>query len=142
MVHIHMARIAYTLKSLRWIPHVPTSEPKQVRFDLRLQLLSKLRTHTHDNWRDLGTGDKNWFYYEYVRERRWTAQNKRMPEGENGTITSTKIMLTLLWNPHDFHVVTMLPPAESFSASWFRDQSLVPFVQSFFPSGWSPKQKT
>jgi histone-lysine N-methyltransferase SETMAR len=50
-------------------------------------------------------------------------------------------MLTVRWNPHCFHVVTMFPPVESFNASYFIDQNLVPLVQSFFPSGWNPTQK-
>jgi histone-lysine N-methyltransferase SETMAR len=63
-----------------------------------------------------------------------------MPEVENRTIASTKTMLTVLWNPHGFHVVTMLPPGESLNALRFRDQNLAPLIQSFFPSGWSPRQ--
>jgi hypothetical protein len=50
-------------------------------------------------------------------------------------------MLAVLWNPHGFRVMTMLPPGELFNASWFRDHNLVPLIQSFFPSGWSPRQK-
>jgi hypothetical protein len=68
-VRTHMSRIARTLKSLRWTRHAPTSELKQVRFDLCLQLFPKLSAHAHDNWRHLGTGDESWFYYGYVRDR-------------------------------------------------------------------------
>jgi hypothetical protein len=50
MVRTHMSRIGYTLVSLRWIPHALTSELKQIRFDLCVQLLPKLRAHAHDNW--------------------------------------------------------------------------------------------
>jgi hypothetical protein len=60
---------------------------------------------------------------------------------ENRTIVSMEIMLIVLWNPHGFHVVSMLPPGEWFNASGFIDQNLVPLLQSFFPSGWSPRQK-
>jgi hypothetical protein len=55
-VRTHSSRIDDTLKSLRWIPHALTSELKQVRFDLCLQLLSKLRADAHDNWQHLVTG--------------------------------------------------------------------------------------
>jgi hypothetical protein len=55
-----------------------------------------------------------------------------MLEVENRTIASTKIMLTVLCNPHGFHVAIMLPPGEPFNAPWFRYQNLVPFVQSLF----------
>jgi predicted DNA-binding protein YlxM (UPF0122 family) len=63
----HILRMGYTLKSLRWILQALTNEPKQVRFDLCLQLLPKLRTHAHGHWRRLIAGDESWFYWEYVR---------------------------------------------------------------------------
>jgi hypothetical protein len=50
-------------------------------------------------------------------------------------------MLTVLWNPHGFHVVTMLPLGASFNASWFIDQNLVPLLDRFFPGGRDPRQK-
>jgi hypothetical protein len=139
---IHMSRIGHALNSLRWIPHPLTSELKQICFDLSLELLPKLRAHAHahDNWRHLGTGDQSWFYYEYVRDRIWITPGENTPEVENRIAASTKTMLTVLWNPDDFHVTTMLPLGELFHASWFIDQNLVPLVQSFFPSGWSPRQ--
>jgi hypothetical protein len=92
----HISRIGYTLKSLRWIPHALTSELKQ--------MFPKLCTHAHVNWRHLAIGDESWFYYEYVRDRIWTAWDENTPEVENRTIASTKIILTILWNPHGFHV--------------------------------------
>jgi hypothetical protein len=58
-VHTHMSRIGYTPTSLRWTPHTLTSELKQVRFDLCLELFPKLRAHARDNWRRLVTGDEN-----------------------------------------------------------------------------------
>jgi histone-lysine N-methyltransferase SETMAR len=127
-----MSRISLPLKYLRHIPHGLTSELKQVRFDLRLQLFLKLRAHAHDNWRHPVTGDESWFYYECLRDRIWTARDENTPEVENKTIASTKTILTFLWNPHGFHVAIRLPPGDSFNASWFIDQNLVPLVQGFF----------
>jgi hypothetical protein len=48
----------------------------------------------HDNWRHLVMGEEGWFYYEYVRDRIWTAWDENPPEVENRTIASTKTMLT------------------------------------------------
>jgi hypothetical protein len=45
------------------------------------------------------------------------------------------------WNPHGFHVVTMLPPGASFNASWLIDQNLVPLLDRFFPGGRDSRQK-
>jgi hypothetical protein len=41
-------------------------------------------------------------------------------------------MLAILWNPHGFHVLTMLPTGASFNAARFIDQNLVPLVAKFF----------
>jgi hypothetical protein len=131
-VRTHMSRIGDTLKSLRWVPHDLTSELKQVRFDFCLQLLPTLRAHAHNNWWHLVTGDERWFYYEYVRDRIWTAGDENTSEVENRTTASMTTILTVLWNPHSFPVVNMLPPGESFNASWFIDQNLVPLVKTFF----------
>jgi hypothetical protein len=58
-VRTHMSRIGHTLKSLQWIPQALTSELKQVRFGLCLQLLLKFRADAHDNWWPLVTGDES-----------------------------------------------------------------------------------
>jgi hypothetical protein len=86
-----MWRIDYILKSLRWIPHALTSELKQIRFDLYLQLPAKLRAHAHDGWRHLVTENESWFDCEYVREQIWTVRDENTPEVENMTIASTKL---------------------------------------------------
>jgi hypothetical protein len=64
-IRTHMSRTGYALRTLRWIPHALTCEPKQVRLTMFLQLLPKFRVHVHDNWWHLVTGDENWFYYEH-----------------------------------------------------------------------------
>jgi hypothetical protein len=46
-------------------------------------------------------------------------------------------MLTVSWNPHVFHVVTILPARASLNALWFINGNLVPLVEKFFPAGWS-----
>jgi hypothetical protein len=50
-------------------------------------------------------------------------------------------MLTVLWNPHGFHVVTMLPPGASFNAPWLIDENLVPLLDKFFSTGWNSGQR-
>jgi hypothetical protein len=95
-VRTHISRVGCTLKSLQWIPHALTNDLKQVRFNLCLQLLPKLRAHAHDNWRHLVTENESWFDYEYVRDRIWTARNENTSEVENRALAFTKIMLTVL----------------------------------------------
>jgi hypothetical protein len=63
-IRTHMSRIGYTLKTLRWVPHAVTCGLKQVRLTMRLQLLPESRTHAHDSWQHLITGDEIWFSSE------------------------------------------------------------------------------
>jgi hypothetical protein len=39
-------------------------------------------------------------------------------------------MLTVVWNPHGFHVVTMLLSGASINGLWFIDQNLVPVLDT------------
>jgi hypothetical protein len=52
-----------------------------------------------------------------------------------------KSMVTVLWNPYRFHIVTILPSRASFDASWFIHGSLVSLVEKFFPAGWSAERR-
>jgi hypothetical protein len=44
-------------------------------------------------------------------------------------------MLTVVWNPEGFHVVTMFLPRASFNASWFIDGNLAPLLEKFLVAG-------
>jgi transposase len=139
-VRTHLSRIGYTLKALRWIPHALTSDLKYIRLMICLQLLPKPRAHAHNNWRELVTGDERWFYHEYVRDRIWTPSDENTAEVANRTIASPKNMLTVMWNPHGFHAVTILPPGPSCNAATFIDHNLVPLIAKFYPIAWNPGQ--
>jgi hypothetical protein len=56
-------------------------------------------------------------------------------------MASRKSILTILWNPHGFSVVTILPPGASFNASWFIDQNLVPLLDRFVSGERDPRQE-
>jgi hypothetical protein len=56
-------------------------------------------------------------------------------------IASRKNMLAVLWNPHRFHVVPMLPLRASFNAVWLIDGTLSPLIGKFFPAGWSAARR-
>jgi hypothetical protein len=56
-------------------------------------------------------------------------------------IPSRKNMPTVLWNPHEFHVMTMMRAGESFDAPWFIDQNLIPLAEKFSSMGGMPDKK-
>jgi hypothetical protein len=90
----HMARIGYTLKASRWIPHALTRELKRTRVTMCVQLLPKLRAHADNNWHYLVSRDESEFYSEYVRSRIWRARDENAREVANRTIAMRINMLT------------------------------------------------
>jgi hypothetical protein len=50
-------------------------------------------------------------------------------------------MLSVLWNPDGFHVVTVLPARHSFTPPWFIDQTLQPLIDKFIQNGRHPGQR-
>jgi hypothetical protein len=132
----HMSQIGDTLKALRWIPHALTCELKQIHLSMRSQSLPKLRPHAHANWRHLITGTTAGIITRVFE----------IDHGQRGMKTCLKSkqdhciqqsILTVSWNPHRFHVVTVPHPRASFNASWFTEGYLVPLVDTFFPAGLS-----
>jgi hypothetical protein len=95
-IRTRVPRIAYLLKTLCLIPHALACELKYVRLTMRLQSLPKLRSHARDTWRHFITGDENWLYDEYVRDRTWTARDGNTPEVEDRTVASGKSMLNVI----------------------------------------------
>jgi hypothetical protein len=69
------------------------------------------------------------------------ARDENATEVENRTVASEKSMLTVLWNLHGFHVVTMLPPGTSFIASSLINENFIPFFDKFSRAGRSPEQR-
>jgi hypothetical protein len=60
---------------------------------------------------------------------------KTHPKSKPGLMRSEKSLLAILWNPHGFHVVTMLRPGDSFNASWLVDGNFVSLAEKLFPAG-------
>jgi nucleoside-diphosphate-sugar epimerase len=83
-VRNHMSRIGHVLKCLHWIPQALRSELKQVRKNVCLRMLPKLRAYARNGWHNIVTGDESWFYHEYVRERIWTAMDDNAPKWHTG----------------------------------------------------------
>jgi hypothetical protein len=84
--------------------------------------------------------DESLFYTDYILDCIWTSFDKNSPSLPTGQFHS-KNMLTILWNPREFHIVKILPHGISFIAAWFIDQILQPLVERFFSRSTKPGQK-
>jgi hypothetical protein len=81
-VRMHMSRIGYTRKTLRWIPHSLICEPKQVCLKC---VCSYIPNSAHNELQHLVTRQESRFYSEYVRDWICTARDENTFEVENGT---------------------------------------------------------
>jgi hypothetical protein len=98
-------------------------------------MLAALRVQEHNQWHKSVTGDESWFYFEYVRDRLWFSSLDNTPDYPNKTIATKKHVLTVVWNPDGFQVVTILPTGASFNSAWFINGNLVPARDHVFPGG-------
>jgi hypothetical protein len=53
--------------------------------------------------------DEARFYFSNQHEQIWLPEDEDSPTNTRPMISSPKALLTILWNPHGFHVVKILP---------------------------------
>jgi hypothetical protein len=68
-----------------------------------------LRPLQHQSWKYVVTFDEAWVYFSNQHEQIWLPEDEDPPTNARPTIDSPKTMLTVLWNPHGFHVIKVLP---------------------------------
>jgi hypothetical protein len=66
----------------------------------------------HQGWKYLVTLDEAWFYFSNQHEQIWLPDQEDPPKIQRQTISSPKAMLTVVWNPHGFHLVSLLPEGQ------------------------------
>jgi histone-lysine N-methyltransferase SETMAR len=68
--------------------------------------------------------DKAWFYFSNQHEQIWLPDHEDPPTIERQTISSPKTMLTVVWNPHGFHLVNGLPKGQKGTGQDYIDHIL------------------
>jgi hypothetical protein len=62
-VHRHLTQLfRFTVRHLRWIPHLLTAEQKQIRVQMAIELLHILSVQSICQWHDIITLDESWIY--------------------------------------------------------------------------------
>jgi hypothetical protein len=62
----------------------------------------------HQAWKYLVTLDEAWFYFPNQHEQIWLSDQENPPTIQRQTTSSPKTMLTVIWNPHGFHLISLL----------------------------------
>jgi hypothetical protein len=78
----------------------------------------------HQGWKYLVTLDEAWFYFSNQHEQIWLPDQEDSPTIQRQTISSPKTMLTLVWNPHGFHLVSLLPREQKWTIQYYTDHIL------------------
>jgi hypothetical protein len=63
--------------------------------------------------------DDSWFDLSTDYESIWALSGDTSPEREIKMINSPKIMLTIVWNPHGFHVIDIFPKGCKFNSNYY-----------------------
>jgi hypothetical protein len=68
-------------------------------------------------WHDIVTLDESWFDSTPAHEWIWLPTDEKVPESDDQTVQSKKLMLPVVSNPNGFHLIDVLPNGCKFNAS-------------------------
>jgi hypothetical protein len=67
---------------------------------------------------EIVTLDESWIYLFSEHDLMWTAPGAIVVDRQWHTVQSPKFMLTVVWNPIEFHVLKGLPKGRKFNAQY------------------------
>jgi hypothetical protein len=98
------------------------SEGKSTQVESSTQLRHVLLSIRHQGWGYILTLDESWFSLSADNEMIWVPDGDEVADREKHMIQSPKLMLTFVWNLHEFQVVDAMachamPKGEMFPAA-------------------------
>jgi transposase len=121
--------MGFVVKHLRWVPHNLSDDQKQMRISKSIDLLHLLNSMKHHSWRNIVTLDESWFYLATDYDSIWLPPAEAPPTREKKMISSPKLMLTIVWNPHGFHIIDILPKGAKFNSDYYISHILTPLAE-------------
>jgi hypothetical protein len=86
---------------------------------MTIKLLQVLSVQSTRQWHDIVTLDEWWIYLFSEHDLMWTAPGEIVVDRERHTVQSSMFMLTVVWNPIEFHVRKTLPKGRKFNAQYY-----------------------
>jgi hypothetical protein len=109
-VRYHLVNsLGHRIRNFPWVLHSLSSSQKQVRVEMSQDLLHVLRLAKYHARKYIIILDKSWFCFSNHLDRIWLPHDELPPSFSKQTIASQKLMITVIWNPHGFHVIQSLP---------------------------------
>jgi histone-lysine N-methyltransferase SETMAR len=105
-----------------------SADQKAKRVDLSGSLLHLLENLSHQSWSNVITLDESWFYFENDEEQIWISPHEKVPERSKHMIQSRKVLVTLAWNAHGFHLIKALPKGMKFNSTYYIHEILTPLL--------------
>jgi histone-lysine N-methyltransferase SETMAR len=121
--------MGWKLKHLKWVPHRLSDTQKQSRVEKASELLTLLRSVFHQGMDYVITLDESWFYLSTDYEQIWLPYGKNPPERERKLISSTKIMIAIVWRASGILLIKMLPKGRKFKCQYMIDDILKPLCE-------------
>jgi hypothetical protein len=97
--------LGYQIRNIRQVPYSLSFSQKQARVEMSQGLLQVLRLAKYHAWKYILTLDEAWFYFSNHFDRIWLPRDEFPPSFPKQMISSQKLMITVVWNPHGFHVI-------------------------------------
>jgi hypothetical protein len=94
-----------------------------------MELLKLLESMRHHSWKYIVTLDEAWFYLFIDHELIWLRPEDEAPQKEKKIVLSLKMMLTVVWNTHGFHLIDVLPKSSKFNAGHYISHILSPLPE-------------
>jgi hypothetical protein len=123
--HRLVNKMTYKLKHCKWVPHRISEAQKQTLVATSKRLFDLLGSVQHQDWKYLVTLDEAWFDFSNQHEQIWLSYQEDPPTIQRQTISSPKTMLTMVWNPHRFHLVSLLLKGQKWTSQYYIDHILL-----------------
>lgn len=118
--------LKYKCRRLHWIPHSLSEQNKLQRVECCNQILKILQHQKMINWRYIITGDESWFFYHTPNGFQWIPEDEEVQEDIKNSSYSTKIMVTIFWNPNGIAILNALPIGHTMNGDTFLSTILQP----------------
>jgi hypothetical protein len=116
----HLTRkLGFTVRYLRWVPHLLSKTDKHPRAQLSFELFEMLQHQKDRAWHDIIMLNESWFYFTTNHERIWLPEGTEAPKRERITVQSRKMMVMIVWNPTGFCRIVALPEGMKFDADYY-----------------------
>jgi hypothetical protein len=87
-------------------------------------LLHVLRLAKHHAYNYIITLNEAWFYFSNHFDQIWLPHDELSPSFPTQTVASQKLMITVVWNPHGFHVIQSLSKGIKWTGRYYSDNIL------------------